>query len=250
MNWQTTAQLFLLPKEGGPPEECEDAVGANSRAGNFAVADGATEAFDAGRWARRLVAMWVEAEPSPIYIADFRTWAAAQGEWLHALWENRPLSWYAEEKRRAGSFAAFVGLHFREAGPGLCWRAIAVGDSCLVQRRGQEVTAALPIADAQGFNSCPVLVPSRAAALDATLARAVEGAGEAKDGDVFLLLSDAVAAWFLGLCERRHPLVAEVDSLLAASENEAVAELLRRERAAQRLKDDDVAIIRIAVKGK
>ncbi len=247
-DWRLQVRHFVLPREDSTLEECEDAAGIGRRGWSYAVADGATEAFDARRWARRLAESWAGIEPSPpLSVADFGVWAVTEGEGLHAAWENLTLPWYAEEKRRGGSFAAFVGLHFAAEGRRLSWRAIAVGDSCLIQRRNCELRAALPLAEHQDFNSHPVLVPSRAELMKSALGRAVTGAGEAESGDIFLLLSDAIAAWFFELAAARHPLIAKFDSLLAASDNVALADLLRRERQAKKLKDDDVAIIRIAV---
>jgi hypothetical protein len=239
-----------MPKDGASFEECEDAVGVNVGAGRFALADGATEAFDAGRWARALAAGWVEREAAPLTAEELRPWVAEEGRRLQEGWAGRELPWYAEEKARGGSFAAFVGLGFEEAAGGLRWRAVALGDACLVQRRGRAVLAAAPLDDPEEFNASPVLVPSREAALEGALARAVTAAGAAEAGDVFLLLSDAAAAWFLRLSGAADPLLEEFDSLLAASENEALAALFRAERAAGRIKDDDVAVVRVAIEKK
>lgn len=244
------ASHFLMPKEGAGLDECEDAVAVSVETLRFAVADGATEAFDAGNWARALAGAWIGAERAPLALAEFRAWAAAEGARLAESWRGRALPWYAEEKARAGSFAAFVGLCFEAGGGGpLRWRAVAVGDSCLVQRRGGVLRAAMPLSRPGDFNSAPPLVPSRAAALDAALARAVTAQGAAEEGDTFLLLSDAAAAWFLQLSEDGSPLLAELDSRLAASDNVALAELFRAERRAGRIKDDDVAVVRVAVGG-
>lgn len=240
---------FLLPKEGAGFEECEDAVGVNAATQRFALADGATEAFDAGSWARALAEGWVVTEPAPLTREGFKAWVAEAGGRWHEGWAGRELPWYAEEKARAGSFAAFVGLAFEADAGGWRWRAVAVGDACLIQRRGGLVVTAVPLSDSSEFGACPALVPSRAAALDAALARAVMASGEAAAGDLFLLLSDAAAAWFLRLSAARDALAEEFDSLLAASENESLAALIRRERAAGRLKDDDVAALRVAVVG-
>jgi hypothetical protein len=245
--WQIQTRHILLPKEGCAPDECEDAVGLDAVSLRFALADGATEAFDSRAWARLLAEGWVEAEPPPISVEQFGHWAAAQGERLRASWDGRHLPWYAEEKRRAGSFAAFVGLRLRESGRTLRWEAVALGDSCLVQRRAGALLAAMPVSDYRAFNPSPALVPSHEPLLGAALARAVTRAGTAERGDVFLLLSDAAAAWYLELFERGHPSVAEFDSLLAASQNEALARLLRQERQAKRMRDDDVAAVRVAV---
>jgi Protein phosphatase 2C len=238
---------FILPKEGSGPEECEDAVAFDAGSLRFAVADGATEAFDARRWAVRLAAEWVGAVRAPLTAGEFGPWLKEQGEWLHASWEGRKLSWYAEEKRRAGSYAAFVGLRLEASGERMSWRAVAVGDSCLVQRRGGEVLDSFPLDSHEAFTSTPPLVPSSEHSREAALARLVEREGRAEPGDTFLLMTDALSAWYLESSARRDPCAEEFDSLLAASENGSLSELVRRERAAARMKDDDVAVVRIAV---
>src|ERR1044072_8158567 len=100
---------FILPKEGSEPEECEDAVAFDAGALRFAVADGATEAFDARRWATRLSAEWVGAVRAPLTASEFSPWLKEQGEWLAASWEGRKVSWDAEGEPRGGAVAAVVG---------------------------------------------------------------------------------------------------------------------------------------------
>ncbi|HEX7957023.1 MAG TPA: protein phosphatase 2C domain-containing protein [Pyrinomonadaceae bacterium] len=246
--WRVETQHFVLPKEGGTAEECEDVVALDSMALKFAVADGATEAFDARRWAERLAAEWVACARAPLTAAEFGPWLREQGVWLSASWEGRELPWYAEEKRRAGSYAAFVGLRLEDVAGGARWRAVALGDSCLVQRRrGGEVVAALPVSEESDFGTSPPLVPSSAALTDAALARLVEAGGAAEPGDTFLLMTDALAAWYFGALARRDPEAARFDSLLAASDNVSLSDLVRRARAAARMRDDDVAAVRIRV---
>ena len=245
--WRIRIRHFVLPKEGSAAEECEDAVAFDAGSLRFAVADGATEAFDARRWAARLAAEWVGAVRAPLTAGEFGPWLKEQGEWLHASWEGRKLSWYAEEKRRAGSYAALVGLRLEASGRKMSWRAVALGDSCLVQRRGGEVLDAFPLDSHEAFTSTPPLVPSSEHSREAALARLVEREGRAEPGDTFLLMTDALSAWYFETSARRDPCAEEFDSLLAASENGSLSELVRRERAAARMKDDDVAVVRIAV---
>src|SRR4051812_34025928 len=171
MSARVQTRHFVLPKEGSTAEECEDAFAFDAEALRFAVADGATEAFDARRWAERLAGEWVGCPAAPLTAAEFAPWLREQGEWLHASWEGRQLSWYAEEKRRVGSFAAFVGLRLEAEGHRLGWRAAALGDSCLVQRRGAEVLAALPLSSPEAFGSAPPLVPSSGTLIEPALAR-------------------------------------------------------------------------------
>lgn len=241
---------FVLPKEGSAAEECEDALAFDAGSLRFAVADGATEAFDARRWAARLAAEWVGAVQAPLTAVEFGPWLKEQGEWLHASWQGRKLSWYAEEKRRAGSYATLVGLRLEASGKRMNWRAVALGDSCLVQRRGGEVLDAFPLNSHEAFTSAPPLVPSSEHARAAALTRLVEREGSAEPGDTFLLMTDALSAWYFESSARRDPCAEQFDSLLAASENGSLSELVRRERVAARMKDDDVAAVRISVEGK
>ncbi|HVF67166.1 MAG TPA: hypothetical protein VM914_05870, partial [Pyrinomonadaceae bacterium] len=75
----------------------------------------------------------------------------------------------------------------------------------------------------------------------------VSAGGEAERGDVFLLMSDALSAWYLESSSRSDGRAAEFDSLLGASENDSLARLFRGERESKRMKDDDVAVIRISL---
>jgi hypothetical protein len=245
--FQLSTQQFLLQKSGQALAECEDAIGINPERLRYAVADGATEAFDAGSWARRLAHCWVESETPALTLEDFRDWVEAKGKSLHDSWAGLRLAWYAEEKARSGSYAAFVGVQFEPGEQELSWQAIALGDSCLVHCREKRVLGSLPLSDYRRFNAAPVLVPSLARLQRAALSQAVASHGEARDGDLFLLLSDAAAAWYLMLSEVCDPRRAEFEALLAGSKQGELADFFEQERRAHRIKDDDIAILRIEV---
>lgn len=245
--WRIETQHFLLQKEDCAPAECEDAISINAESWRYALADGATEGFDSRSWARRLVDGWTQADTAPLTSEAFRPWVEEQGHRLHASWNDRALPWYAEEKARQGSYAAFVGLEFRVSNDALHWQAIALGDSCLIQRRGGSISRALPIADDALFNSTPLLVPSLGSLQEAALQHATVDGGVVERGDVFLLLSDAGAAWYLKLSKERKAVEEEFDSLLAASDVGALLELFQRERQAKQIINDDIAILRIAI---
>lgn len=196
--WQFQIRQLLVPKAGSDAAECEDVIALNEQSGRFAVADGATEAFDARQWAARLADGWARGDQSALNPNDFRRWVGAEGEQLHAAWNKRQLPWYAEEKARRGSFAAFVGLQIeRASGGALHWRAIALGDACFFLVHGDQLRVAFPLGDAQSFHSCPLLVPSLINQQQAALAQTATAAGSLAEGDVCWLLSDAVAAWYL-----------------------------------------------------
>jgi hypothetical protein len=178
------------PKPGHKPDENEDAVAAAPKALRFAVSDGATEGWQSGGWARRLAGAFVRRPPTP---ADFDRWLAS----VRKGWKPPPAaeSWYAEIKQEQGSFATLLGVEFKPAkGRGLVWKAVAVGDSCLVAIREGKVELAFPVADVAEFGSRPELVPSSAAV------KCPEPqwlTGRAGPGDLFLLATDAVAAALL-----------------------------------------------------
>src|SRR5579864_6363613 len=100
-------QRYLTQKAGSERRECEDALAYSCSRGIFAVADGATEAFDSRYWAKLLVRGWM-LTPEGCNRASFLEMAQRLGERAHHRWQNRKLSWYAEEKAKAGSYAAFV----------------------------------------------------------------------------------------------------------------------------------------------
>src|SRR2546423_1580321 len=103
-------------------------------------------------------------------------------------------------------------------------------DSGLVQTGGGRVETALPVKTHEEFNSTPPLVPSNESVREAALARLVSARGEAERGDVFLLMSDALSAWYFESLAKQDGRAAQFDSLLVASENEPLAKLLRGER--------------------
>ena len=245
--WQFKTRQFLLPKSGYQLSECEDAIGINAETCRFAIADGATEAFDAQSWARRLAHSWVQIEAAAPAPAEFRAWAAVQGQSLQDSWSGLRLSWYAEEKSRTGSFAAFVGVQLDLEIGAPSWTAIAMGDACLIHCRNNAILKALPISHYQNFNATPLLVPSDPAIQEAALQQIVISSGAIAAGDVLLLLSDATAAWYLMLAEQDDRTRSRFDLLLEQAQDCELARLFESERLSGRIKDDDIAVIRIVV---
>jgi hypothetical protein len=215
-------------------------VSARPSAGRFALADGATEAYDSGRWARLLARAWTA---TPVTSGeDVGDALYRLGQALHRSWLRRPLAWYAEEKAQQGSFATLLGFQ-------LCgssgWYAVAVGDSCLFQERAGELCTAFPIDDPDDFGHRPALVPS--------LPRRHRGwtrgikvvTGTAAPGDVFWLMSDAIARWYIGTWAGRQASRRELHGAMFAPDDRALGLLVSRERRAGRLRDDDVAVLRV-----
>jgi hypothetical protein len=191
------ARAFQLPKAGNSVDEYEDAcwpersAEREARVFRCAVADGATETSFAASWARLLVRSYCRSQLSPRSLP--RHLPRLRASWK-AIACSRPLPWYAEEKLRSGAYSALAGLSVREDAGGLSWSACSVGDCCLFQVRGDELLTSFPLAGSTDFTSRPHLLSSIPNGGESTLATAF---GSAAHGDHFLLMTDALSAWFL-----------------------------------------------------
>jgi hypothetical protein len=191
-----------IQKRGSSSEEFEDAVCPPERSEfdqanvRCAVADGATESIFARRWAEQLVFAVCHHELSlqrlssgiPQLRANWREWLV-----------GKTLPWYADEKARQGAFAALVAVELTEnetTGPQQGdWHAVAVGDSCLFHIRGEDILVRFPIDKAESFDNRPVLICSLGT--DETEVNEEYRSGKWTQGDLFYLMSDALACWFI-----------------------------------------------------
>ena len=241
--WDLQLRQFLLPKLDQEASECEDAIAVDTQAARFAVADGATEAFDARNWAERLAQHWVQRKAT-LTVEEFREWVAVEGRELHDSWNGLTLSWYSEEKARKGSFAALVGVELDLKSDSPTWHAIALGDTCLLHCRKTTLVKSLPLCRSECFNSAPVLVASDWALHESSMQSVVIDSGTCQNGDVLLLMSDAAASWCLQRFENDD---LDVSEFLSAKSDEELREFFDAERRAGRIRNDDLAIVRIEI---
>jgi hypothetical protein len=246
-------RAFWAPKGGAGVEEYEDAFSVSESSAPFrtAVADGATEAAFARRWARLLADGF--AERGPAVLAN--ELPALQEKWRASVEaQAETLPWYAAEKAAAGAFAALLGLEVapdpdrakpdRAKPGGGTWRAVSVGDANVFHLRGGAWLRAWPREKAADFGSRPALVPSRSDA-DVPVARRAEG--RFQPGDAFVLATDAAAAWLLR-CETSAP-GAPPDPIRALTwdDEDAFAEAVRAARNEGALDNDDTTVAVIQV---
>jgi hypothetical protein len=226
---------FRLPRAGHTAAECEDACAGDAETGRFAIADGASECAFARPWAEALTTGFV-AHPGP-----WSAWLpAARAEWQRRC--NAPdLPWYVEALLAEGAFATLLGLRVqRRPGPDgrFGWRALAVGDSCLFLLRNDRLRHAFPVRRAADFDDRPALLGSRPSAVRCQRRRA---RGTWRRGDVLLLMTDALAQWFLRVAEvggRPWDRLAPVDG------PEAFAALIDELRVGG-MRNDDCTLVRI-----
>lgn len=241
--WELQTRQLLLPKLGHDASECEDAIALDIDRCRFAVTDGATEAFDARNWAQRLAQHWVKNE-SIRTAEEFREWVTAEGRELHDSWNGLSLSWYSEEKARTGSFAAFAGLELDLETESPSWHAIALGDTCLLHCRRGALLKSLPLSHSETFNSNPVLVASDSSLHENMMQSLVIDSGSCESGDVLLLMSDGVAAWYLQRLETND---LDPDEFISAKQDEELRRFFDEERLAGRIRNDDIALLRIEI---
>ncbi|OJW23939.1 MAG: hypothetical protein BGO49_17290 [Planctomycetales bacterium 71-10] len=250
-----TIRAFSLPKAGNCESEYEDAAWpCNASEGTsfpvrMAVADGATEASFSAFWARLLVQDYGEGLLTEETLPD--RLMVLRDSWKESVGKE-PLPWYAEEKLRSGAFSSLLGLTI-ERDPevhrdGGRWTALAIGDSCLFHVRGGELLLAFPLARTSDFDSRPVLIPSVRGG-DEGLEGAMRAAGGRwREGDVFYLMTDAFACWFLRRLELREG--DPIGFVEGIQDDSSFEEVIRHQRGDRTedglvmLKNDDVTLIR------
>jgi hypothetical protein len=239
-------RAFRLSKRGNTPEDYEDAFAADPASGRFAVADGASEASFAAVWARLLAEGFVQAPGKPWKELD---WLGPVRQRWAAEVDRLPLPWYAEAKREQGGFATLLGLALRapqpepNPEPGI-WRALALGDSCLFQLRGIHLRKAWPLTRSADFGNQPRLCGSRPRANEPLDPEREQAFGKWRPGDRFLLMTDALAQWFLQATEQGNRPVLDVAHLLAQPDPQAAfAGWVEERRERQGLRNDDVTLL-------
>jgi hypothetical protein len=237
MRWR----VWCLPKRDHSAEEYEDAFAANPEHGRFAIADGASESSFARLWAQLLVEEFVQAPPGhPLPWAEWLS--PLRKRWAEAV-DGRSLPWYAEMKAQQGGFATFLGLVL-EADR---WRAVSVGDCCLFQLRREEVLRAFPLTRAADFGNVPRLVGSRAGGSEPAVTQQAVAEGAWQVNDWLLLMTDALAQWFLSSLEAARESAWSLRSLLEDNANSAAfASWVEGLRDREGLRNDDVTLLAVS----
>ena len=234
--WPRWQSLHVV-KAGNGPAEYEDAFAANPARARFAV--GASEASFAANWARLLAQGFIDA-PDPGTDLDWL--APARLRWSAEV-DGLPVPWYAEAKREMGAYATLLGVAFSVPTPDRqrAWRAVAVGDSCLFHTREGRLLASFPLSRSDDFGNAPQLIGSRPSP---------NGTGGSQDaggswcpGDRFLLMTDALAQWFLHEVEKGGQAPAEVAAVLAEPDPQASFPAWVEARRASGLRNDDITLL-------
>ena len=244
--------VLQTAKAGNRADECEDAsrvvYSLVTDTAWLALCDGASESAFARDWAQILADDYAENpfDPAELSQEALAGWLGRCGEkWSEVVpWERIP--WHGEAKTRAGALATFLTLAI-DLSPNPCgafpWKAAAIGDCCFFVIREDSLHLAFPMDSPAQFGNAPPLVCSNPANNGGVWARAHQSQGEFRPGDLVILASDALAAWFLEDAESGGKPWQKLAGLREEDWEEWVAGK-RNERA---LKNDDTTLIIVPV---
>lgn len=259
------AHVRSIWKQGNAAEEYEDASAFDCVSGRFAVADGASDAYDSGRWARLLVESFAAGELPLTKRVELERWVDGLApRWNAEIpWDelSEPRHWYKHEKAMLGDFATFLGLQLelrhrrgteqprvaasRDLGRRRMWRALAVGDACLFHIRAGKVMppTSFPVSSRADFGVTPPLIGTdkRYNRRSLKAARMVEGSWE--PGDVFLLATDALAHCIFAAWEAGDQSLSRLSVLTDVE----FGELVTRLRRSNRMRNDDVTLLVVEI---
>jgi PAS domain S-box-containing protein len=248
-------KYFSLSKEGddqentgdGPPEKNKDAVAYDLNRLRFAVADGVTESQFAGEWAQILVKYAIDA---PFSSGDPQEWVTrASEQWDSSVdWASLQDDWAYAYMRQQGAASTLLGLRIESltdaSGRSFPrWRAFAIGDSCVFQVRGDQLIRSFPISRSGDFTNTPwVLASTPEKNLQTAMAQWAEG--DCAPGDLFLLMTDALAQWFLASRESGG---APWAALVTLEDDDSFGKFVLSLRQERRLRTDDTTLVIVSL---
>ncbi len=262
---------FSLQKAGNTWEECEDKSDFKHFVKKenlyyprndqilmpFSLADGATEGMFSGVWAEILVKSFCRSIKSFNQASDLslivKRSSTGWNKWLEDYLRKRekskkPIQWYEEPGLTAGGFSTLLGFIIantqnQTSGP---WKAVVVGDTCLFQIRNGKLIESFPIKNSLDFNNQPSLISSNQQRSRQISEMQENISGKWLIDDMFLLMTDALACWFLKEHEAENsPFI----SLCKNSNTEKSfccwIDYLRQSNS---IRNDDVTVIKLDLK--
>lgn len=253
--------VLAVPKDGHAAEDNEDACWppesstAYGPVQRLALADGVSDSYRPGPWAREIVRAFGTRGPlrATSDAAEFAevlrrlcaAWAPRLRGHVRDEGAQRQMQWWEKRKIRQGSAATVLAVYLQSDG---VWTAAALGDTCVFQVDAEgRPKRAFPLDDARDFDHTPPTVASSDTDWEALHRQVRLDRGRWTPGDRFFLASDALAAWLLRLHHLRHDPWRELDEAVDAgsADPEAFARWVAERRAEGTMRDDDVSVIRL-----
>jgi len=246
--------FYSTSKLGNKPSENEDAFFPKmckfeGESFSIALADGATEGLFSSIWADILVKLYVsknELIKTPqTYIQrakeNFQEWKLEYIKTRETA--EKPLYWFEEHGLSRGVYSTIVGATFYDKGSEIGhWEASAVGDSCVVQLRNDEILNKFPIDHSNAFNNQPWLLTTNDISTDELSSHIKTISSDWISGDTFIFMSDAIAHWCYSEIEKDINPLLEIINFLE-NDNDDFEEFLCRTRKNKIIKNDDITVI-------
>lgn len=238
--FEAVIETRRIPKSDSTLLECEDstfpavspdAPQALDTKRSVGVADGATTYSFSREWST-ILCEGMDACPPADREDLLRQLPGWQAQWQELISPRLDaLPWFAAEKAQQGAYSTFLQLNLDPFPSGNVygkWTALAVGDSCLIHVRAGKTLTCFPMQASQEFSAHPYLLPTRPD-LNARVADFIHvEPGWYREGDEFLLMTDALAAWFLTELENNQTPF-EVMKRFIPSKDAPPAETLQQE---------------------
>lgn len=233
---------FWEPKLGLADSDWEDGAAYSLKRRRFAVADGASAGNRSREWAFTLVREFVRNGPTMIGGLEDRE--VESRRWLrsiqksfepdeHEFPESTMPTWIQNASRERGAFSTLLGGSIDATH----LNAVSIGDCCLFLVGARNRPQTFPLTSAKDFGSTPDLVAS---STEYPLPELKVLSIDIATTDMVYVASDALSAWLvdrLGQDEVWH----QLQNITSA----AFRELCDKERAAKRMTNDDVTLLRI-----
>lgn len=243
-----TSRLFTVPRIGDSSEENCDASAANEHHQAFAVADGASQSFNSGDWARLITTRWVSSD-ALVDISEVAEHCASEWhEFSDRALASLPPDSLIREKMAEGSSATFGGVRLVRKGGNIFWQIITVGDVLIVatQRKlnGERyVLRTFPFSVGSNFGEgTPHQVSTVPPFVRTTVNTAIE---KLSPGLEFVLMTDAIARRIFSDLTRNTKIVDVLPFL--NQDQEAFLNWVNTQRALNLLDDDDSTVVDISI---
>ncbi len=287
-------KVLWAPKEGNTEKEYEDSFYPNKNQilkgdyFKFAIADGATEDSFSKLWANKLVKFFCESKitDSTTQLVSFyqqKEFLQLQAEWRNEVINiinntDDILPWYILPKIELGANSTILYLHIKNLDENkFQWESLAIGDSCLVQIRNNQILSIFPALKSFHFNNSPILISTND---NSHLDKHIQITnGNCQKGDYFYLMTDSIAQWFIKEIENnRKPYITlqklfknikiekiapetplnsifkfsilginKIINLFEKSHNNDFLSFLQNIRQEKKIKNDDITIMQIYI---
>lgn len=241
-------QLFTTPRIGDQSDENCDASATNEDSQVFAVADGASQSFNSGDWARLITTQWVSSD-SPVDITEVAEHCASK--WLELSERalvSLPRDSLIREKMAEGSSATFGAIRPVRIRDDVFWQIITVGDVLIIatQRKpdGERyVLRTFPYSIGSNFGEgTPHQVSTNPPFVRTTINTAIE---RPSPGLEFVLMTDAVARRIFSNLSRRTRIVDVLPFL--NQDQQAFVAWVDAQRTLGLLDDDDSTVLDLSM---